>query len=52
MMNPTLVAVAIIAIVACTKRSHAQDFVKPDAAAPDFRASVVEKARRAHDRRM
>jgi len=42
-MKPTLAAVAIAAIVTCSKGSHAQDFVKPDAAAPDFRASVVEK---------
>jgi hypothetical protein len=42
-MKPTLAAVAIVAIVACSKGSYAQDLVNPDAAAPDFRASVIEK---------
>jgi hypothetical protein len=42
-MKSTLAAVAIAVIVTCSKGSHAQDFVRPDAAAPDFRASVVEK---------
>jgi hypothetical protein len=42
-MKPTLAAVAIVAIVAYSKGSDAQDLVNPDAAAPDFRASVIEK---------
>ena len=42
-MKSTLAAVAIVAIVTCSKGSYAQGFVKPDAAAPAFQASVVEK---------
>jgi hypothetical protein len=39
----SILALAIVAILACSEGCYAQTLVKPEAAAPDFRVSVIER---------